>query len=230
MTDYSHFEKLVSEDKNLNSLINNQKYGAIMTIRHKEWMTPDFIDWVSAKYFDAFINIYEHNKNDNIGAVCGVIRENFLANQQTKEKMAKFLMPGLDQSIESLNTFLKQIKESKYNSLEYLNELGIGLSILTVTIFKNLETEILAEKKGKYSKLLLGIADRFKNVSKMRDRINFDLYERVNTVLKSLDLEGSLGERVEKHEKSLGRKGTWYVIGFVFLIILLLLRFLGRMD
>lgn len=230
MTDYSHFEKLVAEDKNLNVLINQKKYGAIMTIRRKDWMTPDFIDWISPKYFLAFTTIYENNKSDNVAAVCAVIRESFLANQETKEKMAEILWPKLNESIESLDVFLTQINESKYKSIEYINELALGLNILTVSTFKNLEASTLIEKKEKYSTLLLRVADRFKKVSKRRDRINYDFYEKVNRVLKSLDLEGDFAERVEVHEKRLGRKDVWYVVGTVVIILLLLLRFLGRMG
>lgn len=230
-TKVADFEKIVSEHKNLNALIHEHKSSPFMFVKERKEMTPEFIDWISPKYFEAFQVINERRKGDNTGAINTVLRESYLANVDTKVMMAEILMPEIESSIKSLGIFLEQITESKYKSIEYLTELANGLYNVTINALRYLETETLVDKKKVYSNLLLAIADRFKNVSKMRDEINFNLYVKVNEALKNLKLEGEMVEnRVEMHQKKLGRKGIWYIVWAIIIGGLLLIRLLGKMS
>jgi len=230
MTNIVDFEKIVADDKNLNKLINEQVYGTFMSIKKSEKMTPDFIDWVSPKFVSSFKTIFKKNIDKSPGTISSLLRVSFLLNDNGKRDIADILSPFLDLSIESLKIFTEQVKISKYKSIEYLKEFGLGLSQLTVGVFKNFDHEKLIERKNTYIELLLEIADIFKNVSRRRDEINFNLYEKVISTLKLLKTSGGEEKRIDSHEKRLNRKGVWYILGGLLILILLLLKMLSRMG
>ena len=224
------FEQLVTNNKHLNLLINEQQFSVLSPLKKTAEMTPEFIDWVSPKYYDSFMAIYDKCIAENEGTVCSVLRVSFLANAETQSKIVDFLMPKIDESIKEIDQFYQVVNNNRHDAIIAMGHLKVPFSYLTDAIYKHLNTPELNAKKEVFSDLLLKTADIMKRFSPRRNALEFSIYEKITARLKSLGLKGEQSDQVVQHEKTLKNKGTWYVVGTVIILILVLLRFLGRMG
>lgn len=73
-------------------------------------MTPEFVDWISPKYFEAIEKIEERYTSETASELCSALRMNFLANEATQNKIIERFLPRLDTYNEDWQNFAVAIR------------------------------------------------------------------------------------------------------------------------
>lgn len=221
----SDFEKIVANDKYLNILINEHKFGVMANIKKSPAMTDEFIDWLSPKYYEAFEAIYKNNIDEKPAIIGTVLRMNFLANEATKEKLAQFFLPKLDDAIldaESLKTLVANKKFDSKIAVKHLERIS---GPLNQAVFKHLKHPLIAEKKKVLGEKLLEASDLLSGVSVDRNTEAFGVYTLITAAAEQLNVGGAQQQRIVQHEQNQNSKMIWSTIIGLIIFILLMLRF-----
>ena len=220
--DANTFEKIVVSNKDLSLLINEQKYSVFMNIKNTDQMTADFIDWISPKYYDAFLAIYERHIEKNPGLICALLRITFLANTETHEKLAELLMPQIDIAIADIIQFHRVVKNRKSDAIVALKRLQEPFNYLTTAILININTPEVLEKKEVFGIRLLEVSEIMRLFTQINSPIEFGIYKQSVEILKKLEIYGEREVHVVRPEKKPNQKAIWYVVGAILIIILIL--------
>ncbi len=224
------YNEIVTGNKSLNLLINEKKYSTLSSIKRTDEMDQAFVDWISPKYYDAFVTVYANNRNGDRGPISAALRASFLANKDVMAKLSDTLIHHIDQAIESANDFLKIIRVSKYDAITGLDKINPMLDPLVVTILNKVETEQMSVKKQEFGEVLIEIAGILKRVRRMSDEISFKIYEKVINRLQEINFESELKKEALAHQTKFESKASWHIVVSIIVIILLILRFLSRLD
>ena len=219
--DSQSFEKIVSNQKYLNLLINDHKYGVMCNIKKTPDMNSEFIDWISPRYYTAFIAIYNNHFEKNKGIVFHVLQASFLANKQTHQKLADFFSSHIDHVIEDMNTFYLIIEKKRHDASTAFIKLKQPFDLLTKSIFNTINTPELKEKKEQYCDTLLACADIMYHFSPSRDKIEFAIYKKMIDHIKVLNGKGNKNPDLKEHDRHIKTKTNWYIIMFIILVLII---------
>lgn len=228
--DHSAFEKIVSDHSDLNLLINEQKFGPLCNIKKTKEMTPEFIDWISPKYYDSFVAIYERLIKTKQGVIAAVMRVQFLANDETKDRMVEFMSERIAKTMELTDKLEAHVSVNKFKAEPALKLVGSIMSPLNIAIFKHLEAPSMAEKKKVFADKMLDIADQMKEYSARRHPEQFMVYEALTNQLGQIALRGNASERVAEHGKNQSSKSNTAIAISVIVIILIIIRWVIRLS
>jgi hypothetical protein len=220
------FEKFVLENKDLDLLINKQNFGVMSFIKKTDEMTPEFIDWISPKYYDAFVTVYKKYYLDKRGVVYALFRTSFLANEATLEKISEIVIGRLDLMMEWTKKFHKSISINPKNCKTVVPTLTFPFDKEVTAIFENFKSQLVALKEEEYKRDLVAIAKILKQFSQRKNEHEFRIYMNVCAQLVELDLtaEQKLQLEGDVNKIKLSGKAVWPILGAVIALILIMLR------
>ncbi|MFT5819953.1 MAG: hypothetical protein ACI8ZM_001178 [Crocinitomix sp.] len=225
----NQFETFVLENKDLDLLINKQNFGVLSSIKKTDEMTPEFIDWISPKYYDAFVKVYKKHYLDKRGVVYSLFRTSFLANQVTLEKISNIVVKRLNYILERTKEFHDSISINPNNCSAARPNLDFPLDREATAIFENFKSQIVEEKKVEYRKDLMAIAKILKQFTQRKNEIEFGVYMLVCTEVVKLNLTPEQKRELEAdaNQIKLSGRAVWPILGSVIVLIIIMLRCAG---
>ncbi|MEO9531360.1 MAG: hypothetical protein ABJG68_11435 [Crocinitomicaceae bacterium] len=225
------FEEIVLAQKDLNSLINEQKFGIFCKIRKKDTMTVEFIDWISPKYIAALEHIYAKHIEENPAIVASVLRVNFLTNAAANEKIGNIVQPALEQSLSAAEELFRLADNPRFDfkvGLTLLDKIFAAIPLAVIRLYKASFAESF---KKELSEKCLAIADKMKGLKARRNMEQFVVYENLLEKLEKLKLGGENSDKLENHQKNVKSKNVLaIVIGSVFALAAIIRLIIGMMG
>ena len=226
----SSFESIINSQKDLDLLINEKRFGVMCKVKKTAEMTPEFIDWVSPKYLEAFQHILNRHGAEKPGVVVAVIRMNFLANAETKDKMVEKAQPYIDQMYKDVAVFRELVSVRKFNAETAVKQSNKVFNPIVWGLFQHLKTPAVQAEKKQVGEELLAISDLLKDYKANRHAEQFFVYQTVIQKMNDLKLDGQQQAQVKSHEVNQSNKATIGIIITVIVAILIILKWVWRFS
>ncbi|UKN00112.1 hypothetical protein K6119_10240 [Paracrocinitomix mangrovi] len=224
------FEQIVQAQKDLNLLINEKKFGILCKIKKTDEMTPEFIDWLSPKYFDSLQHIYNKHHIQNPQIVGAVIRMSFLANEETKLKVKDLIQFELDKSLKAASKLVQLAEIRKFSLEDGKKCLEDMFSLITLSVMRNVDEPFVHEFKKDFVNRSLAAADKMKGLKASRDMEQFIIYENLLDKLEKNNILEGKSEKFEAHVKNKNSKNTVAIVIAVLLALFAILRLANTLS
>ncbi|NOQ70591.1 MAG: hypothetical protein GQ574_01235 [Crocinitomix sp.] len=218
------FEAFVANNKDLNLLINKQNFGVLSSIKKTDEMTKEFINWVSPKYYEAFVKVYKKYYLDKRGVVYALFRTSFLANEATLEKISKTIQRRLEYTLDRTKKFHESIALNPKNCVSALPTLDFPFDREATAIFENFKSQTIAEKRNEYRQYLMAIAKILNQFSPRKNEVEHRIYMSVRAELILMDMTPEQKQELEKQQLKFSGKAVWSILGIVIILIIIMLR------
>ena len=215
----NQFEDFVLKQKDLNLLINEHKFGVLSAIKHTDEMTPAFIDWISPKYYEAFIKIYKTHYKEKRGVIFSLFHTSFLANKATCEKISEILLPHIELIAEQTNKFHELISINVKNCYNGAASLFLPYERLSAAILNTFETQTLAPKRAEYISTLIDIAQLLIKASPRKSDTEFIIFRQVISELSKFNLTDEQAHKVEQLDLKVKGKAVWIYVSLIIIFI-----------
>ena len=228
------FEQILKNDINLNKLITNKEISLMTKLTKPEVFSSEFIDWLSPKYYEAFVSIFEKVVGSEKEAkMVALLNAPKYCNEETKDKIIDFLVPYIKSKSE-----LATITLSSFNApgLDYVKKLQFAfvikkelLSYVNIGIFKYFNSPKIEEDKTNIINCSLKITDSYKS-AKASNEIDFKLFTDLLIRFEKLklnDKQRAVFNTFKTKEKNSINKN--YIWGGV-VIVIIILRMVMRMS
>ena len=223
------FQEILNSQKDLAMLINEQKYGPFCKIKQTPDMDEEFINWLSPKYYAAFEAIYERWVGEKEGIIVSVLREKFLANEETKQKISEFLAKRIDGIFEDVYVLQEMFKIPKFKAepaIELINKIFASLNMYTL----KLDNSEVKERKKEFVQLSLEMVDGLKHLKANRNAEQFIVYEAFTEAIKKVGLSAEQSSQVQGHKQNQNNKNTIAIVIGVILAAFAVIRLIMTLS
>ncbi|GAB5563676.1 MAG: hypothetical protein Wins2KO_07390 [Winogradskyella sp.] len=225
-----NFETTLANHESLQKLINEKDINTFVKFPSFDTFSSEFIDWLSPKYHEAFLDIYNtHSGTKKESKVVKLINSTWFCNAETSEKIVEFLLPRLQAT-----NVLSQELEKKINGnrdLEVILKVSGSLvnNVLTYVnkaIFDKDHPKI-QEQKNAIIDNCLAVCDELKRY-KASSEIEFSMFNGILDRLKSVKMNEAQQIKYDSYLKKSQSSSNKYVIVTVIIVIIALIRLIAR--
>ncbi len=225
-----NFESILQEHETLNKLIKEKDLNTFTKFPSKNNFSSEFIDWLSPKYQEAFLEIYNtHLGTKKESKVVKLINSTWFCNDETTENIVEFLLPKLEATNVLSQELAKKIDGNK--DLEVILKVSGSLvnNVLTYVnkaIFEKDHPKI-QEKKNEIVNNCLAVCDELKRY-KASSEIEFSMFNGILDRLRSIKMNETQQLRYNSFLKKSQSSSNKYVIVTVIIVIIALIRLIAR--
>ena len=225
-----NFESILQEHETLNKLIKEKDLNTFTKFPSKDNFSSEFIDWLSPKYQESFLEIYNtHLGTKKEAKVVKLINSTWFCNPETTENIVEFLLPRLEATKVLSQELAKKIDGNK--DLEVILKVSDSLvnNVLTYVnkaIFEKDHPKI-QEKKNEIVDNCLAVCDELKRY-KASSEIEFSMFNGILDRLRSIKMNETQQLRYNSFLKKSQSSSNKYVIVTVIIVIIALIRLIAR--
>ncbi|WP_299102375.1 hypothetical protein [uncultured Winogradskyella sp.] len=224
------FESILLEHETLNKLITEKDLNTFVKFPSFDTFSTEFIDWLSPKYYEAFVEIYNtHLGTKKEAKVVKLINSTWFCNAETTNRIVEFLSERLDATVELSKQLNKKITGNK--NLEDIINVSAAmvndvLNYINKAIFeKNLP--VITKKKDEILDNSLAVCEELKQYKASRE-VEFQMFNGILDRLKSIKLNPEQQVRYDACISKSKSSSNKYVIITVILVILFIVRMIAR--
>lgn len=225
-----NFESILQEHDTLNKLIKEKDLNTFTKFPSKDNFSSEFIDWLSPKYQEVFLEIYNtHLGTKKESKVVKLINSTWFCNAETTEKIVEFLLPRLEATNVLSQELAKKIDGNK--DLEVILKVSDSLvnNVLTYVnkaIFEKDHPKI-QEKKNEIVNNCLAVCDELKRY-KASSEIEFSMFNGILDRMRSIKMNETQQLKYDSFLKKSQSSSNKYVIVTVIIVIIALIRLISR--
>lgn len=223
------FEAILIEHETLNKLIKDNDLNTFAKFPTLDIFSPEFIDWMSPKYYDSFMTIYNtHIGSKSESKVVKLINSPWFCNTEAKEKLVSFLMPRIE-ATEKLSTDLKlQIAGNK--DLEVIIKVSGALANDVLTYLNKAIIKIdypsIKEKKNIIVDNALSVCEELKQY-KRSSTVEFTFFNGLLEKIKTINFNEAQQQRYDACVSKSKSSSNKYIIISVIVGIIALIRLIA---
>ena len=229
-----NFEQTLENNPSLNKLITNEEISMMTKFKKTGEFSSEFIDWLSPKYYEAFVSIFETVVgSEKEVKMIALLNAPKYCNEVTKEKILDFIVPYIKSKSELATSTLNSFNAPGLDfiqKMQYANVIKKELlSYVNIVLFKHFDSPKIEEDKTNIINCSLKITDSYKSVKASNEfefKIFTDLLVRFEK-LKLNDKQRAVFNTFKTKEKSSINKN--FIWGGV-VIVLIILRMVMRMS
>ncbi|WP_138432839.1 hypothetical protein [Winogradskyella algicola] len=224
-----NFESTLQEHETLNKLITEKDLNTFTKFPTKNNFSSEFIDWLSPKYQEAFLEIYNtHLGTKKEAKVVKLINSTWFCNAETTENIVEFLLPRLEATNVLSQELAKKIDGNK--DLEVILKVSGALvnNVLTYVnkaIFEKDHPKI-QEKKNEIVDNCLAVCDELKRY-KASSEIEFSMFNGILDRMRSIKMNETQQLKYNSFLKKSQSSSNKYVIITVIIVIIALIRLIA---
>ncbi|MUU78555.1 hypothetical protein [Winogradskyella endarachnes] len=225
-----NFESILLEHEGLNKLITEKDLNTFVKFPSFDTFSTAFIDWLSPKYYEAFVEIYTtHLGTKKEAKVVKLINSTWFCNAETTDRIVEFLSERLDTTVELSKQLNKKITGNK--NLEDIISVSSSmvndvLNYVNKAIFEKNHPEI-ADKKNEILDNSLAVCEELKQY-KASSEVEFTMFNGILDRLKSIKLNEAQSVRYQACVNKSKSSSNKYLIVTVILVILFIVRMIVR--
>ncbi|MBR9913305.1 MAG: hypothetical protein GYB32_00525 [Algicola sp.] len=225
----SDFETQLLEHESLHKLIKEHDINTFAKLPSKDTFSEAFIDWISPKYYDAFVSIYNtHLGQKSESKVVKVINSPWICNTETKERLVAMLIPRLE-AAEQLSKELQQSIDGN-KDLEVIIQVSGSLanSVLNYpnkAIFE-VEHPNIISKKNNIIDHALSICEELKQY-KASSSVEFTFFNGLLDKMKSIHFNEEQQQRYDACLSKSKSSSNKYIAITVVIAIIALIRLIA---
>jgi len=239
------FEEIISNEKHLNVLLNEERITVFSEFSKKEYQTEEFKEYIKPKYNQIFREIFSNTQESNTGKRTALLRSlEFLATNDFKHEIYDELVIFLNNTHKNIIDFKKVLMNSNptelqnkldQNSIIALNfdsifddfHIGIYNILDKETKIKEIKNEIIDE--------LLSICEEVSMANPKKEVYKYAIYNVImNNIGKIHVLTSEQKNYFETHKSKISNKrnviDAKYYLYIVLVVILLIIKFASKIK
>ena len=235
-----NIEEFIKDNDALDCLLNKKEIKLLNNFSNSNIYNEELRLQIEDAYYESFKEVFEKsiNEKNQKGTVISLLRSiDYLATPKVKEQIAALesIHTTLEKAIERLDIFKATIK--KGDDVEVLTYLVTDYDVLeriTLMIINKLDVnDIIKDLKNKLISTSLDVCDNVANAKSSQKDDRFQIYTLiVNSLGQVKSVDASIQSRYDSHLQKASSKQTTvavkYWVGFVFVLILFLIRLISR--
>ncbi|NRD21964.1 hypothetical protein HNV10_01840 [Winogradskyella litoriviva] len=224
------FETILLEHETLNKLITEKDLNTFVKFPSFDTFSTEFIDWLSPKYYEVFVEIYNtHLGTKKEAKVVRLINSTWFCNAETTNRIVEFLSERLDATVELSKQLNKKIKGNK--NLEDIINVSAAmvnnvLNYINKAIFEKNHPAII-EKKNEILDNSLAVCEELKQY-KASSEVEFTMFNGILDRLKSIKLNDVQSARYQACLSKSKSSSNKYLVVTVILVVLFIIRMIVR--
>lgn len=164
-----NFEQTLENNPSLNKLITNEEISMMTKFKKTGEFSSEFIDWLSPKYYEAFVSIFETVVgSEKEVKMIALLNAPKYCNEVTKEKILDFIVPYIKSKSELATSTLNSFNAPGLDfiqKMQYANVIKKELlSYVNIVLFKHFDSPKIEEDKTNIINCSLKITDSYKSV------------------------------------------------------------------